>query len=63
MNEREKAIEALKDICKSSHCVSEPLRLSLRPFEVTQRKNIIYDYIKQPTLDDAIKVVRCNFTF
>lgn len=57
MTSKSKAIEALRELCKSSHCVSESLRLSLKPFEVTERKNIIYEYINQPTLDDCIAVV------
>ena len=42
-----KELEALRDICQSSHCVSEPLRKDLKPFEVTERKNIIHEALKR----------------
>ena len=43
----EKVKEALREVCLSSHCVSETLRKDLKPFEVTERKNIIYEAISE----------------
>lgn len=42
-------IEALRDICKSSHCVSESLRKNLTCSQVTAKKSIVYEEIHIPT--------------
>ena len=41
------ALEALREICKSSHCVSDTLRIKLKPWEVTARKNIVYNALTE----------------
>jgi len=47
MNKKMEALEALREICKSSHCVSDTLRIKLKPWEVTARKNIVYNALTE----------------
>jgi hypothetical protein len=59
-----KAKEALREVCQSSHCVSETLRKDLKPFEVTERKSIVFEAInelerlqRKPTAEEVRKAI------